>query len=387
MIVPPITLVTQMFPPAVGGSGVLLENIYSRLACPVTVLTDVVTTPVEEPVRGRMQVRQIPLDGRHWGFLKPAALRQHVRVAREICRVTPAGAIVHCGRAQPEGIAALLAAWRPGGPRYLFWAHGEEITTALTSRELGWVMRRVHRGAVAAIANSQHTAATLAAAGMPRERIHVVYPGVDADRFSPTVAGDHLRQQLAPPGALIFSTIGRVEPRKGHVRAVRALAALRHRLPLFRYVIVGDGSERPALDAAIAETAMQDLVVLTGQVADHDLPAYFVACDVFLHPNRVVEGYDFEGFGIVFLEAAAAGKPVIGGASGGVPEAVADGITGLLVPEGDAEALQRAIERLSDSETLRLALGRAGRQRVLSDFTWTRAAARVAEIHAALAAS
>jgi phosphatidylinositol alpha-1,6-mannosyltransferase len=116
------------------------------------------------------------------------------------------------------------------------------------------------------------------------------------------------------------------------------------------------------------------------------LPAYFAASDVFVHPNRVVDEADFEGFGLVFLEAAASGKPVIGGATGGVVEAVVDGVTGLLVGGTDAGELAAAIEQLAASADLRRRLGDAGRARVANEFTWEAAARRVEAIHAAVAA-
>ena len=102
-------------------------------------------------------------------------------------------------------------------------------------------------------------------------------------------------------------------------------------------------------------------------------------------PNRA-EGSDVEGFGIVFLEAAAAGRPTIGGSSGGVSEAVEDGVTGLLVSGTDAEELARAIHRLATSPELRHKMGTAGRERVLKGFTWERAALQVARLHQRLTA-
>src|SRR5688572_9049446 len=105
---PPVLLVTQMFPPAVGGSGILLENIYSRVNVPVNVLTDRATCTGTEDVRGSLRLHRTRLDGRLWGVLDGPSIRQHVRVAGSI-RQLGKGAVVHCGRAQPEGVAALVA--------------------------------------------------------------------------------------------------------------------------------------------------------------------------------------------------------------------------------------------------------------------------------------
>jgi phosphatidylinositol alpha-1,6-mannosyltransferase len=125
-------------------------------------------------------------------------------------------------------------------------------------------------------------------------------------------------------------------------------------------------------------------VRFAGEVHDHDLPSYYAACDIFLLPNRV-EGGDFEGFGIVFLEAAATEKPSIGGRTGGVSEAIEGGVTGLLVSGEDIPELAEAIRRLAASVDLRRAMGQAARARVLGSFTWEIAAAKVAEIQRQLA--
>jgi phosphatidylinositol alpha-1,6-mannosyltransferase len=155
--------------------------------------------------------------------------------------------------------------------------------------------------------------------------------------------------------------------------------------PVLRYVIVGDGDERARLEALVGHHGLRDRVTFVGEVPGGDLPGYYAACDIFLLPNRIDDG-DVEGFGIVFLEAAAAGKPTVGGRSGGVPEAVEDGTTGLLVSGTDVQELSAAIRRLATSATARDRMGRAGRARVLSGLTWERAADQVGELHRRLGA-
>jgi phosphatidylinositol alpha-1,6-mannosyltransferase len=157
--------------------------------------------------------------------------------------------------------------------------------------------------------------------------------------------------------------------------AIRAVAGLRDRWPSLHYLVVGDGDERGRLEALADALGVTDCVRFVGEVADQELAQYFAACDVFVLPNRVEAG-DFEGFGIVFLEAAASGKPVVGGASGGVVEAVDDGRTGLLVDAEDPSAVQSALERLLSSPDLRDRFGRAGRVWA-TRFSWESAAAKV----------
>jgi phosphatidylinositol alpha-1,6-mannosyltransferase len=150
-------------------------------------------------------------------------------------------------------------------------------------------------------------------------------------------------------------------------------------------VIAGDGEERARLERLVAEHGVEDRVFFAGTVPNADLPAYYAACDVFLLPNRVDDG-DIEGFGIVFLEAAATGKPVIGGNSGGVPEAVERNVTGLLIDGSDVGEVAAAIHELATSEERRSRMGLAGRVRAHGCFSWQRAAAAVSELQLRLAA-
>ena len=358
---PALLLLSELFPPAIGGSAVLFGEIYSRIDAPVTVVSD-----------------GMKMDD--YGIARPRALWRYSRLALELRRRARRMAMVHCGRALPEGLTALLCR-RLGGPRYACWAHGEDIATGLMSRELTLLMRWVYRGADVTFANSVNTREMLRGLGIAAERIEVVYPGVDTERFRPDINGTELRQHIAPNGELVLLSIGRLQKRKGHdlmIKAVRQLTREGSR-PL-RYVIVGDGLERSRLEALVDECGVREYVTFAGEVSSERLPDYYAACDIFVLPNRV-EGRDVEGFGIVFLEAAASGKPTVGGRSGGVPEAMTDGVTGLLVDGTDVDELAATIKRLMESDTLRRSFGDAGRVRAVREFSWEAAARRVSARH------
>ncbi len=376
----PILLVSQIYPPAIGGSGVLLENVYARCAgVPVTVMTD--TAVRGSRVQGAVvEVVHQPLATPHWGFSHPGGVVHHLRTARAIrrqaARLGP-GTSVHCGRVLPEGVAARLAAYG-GGPRFSCWVHGEDLATAQSSRELTAVTRWVLRGATRVYANSFNTKRFVETFGVEPARITVAHPGVDAGRFHPGLDGTAIRRRHGlDEAALVVLSVGRLQARKGHDVAIQALAEVAPAFPAMKYVIVGNGEERARLEGLVAHLRLGDRVIFAGEVADHDLPDYFAACDLFLLPNRVEQG-DFEGFGIVFLEAAAVGRPVIGGSSGGVVEAVADGETGLLVDGADVSAVTAALRTLAASPERRRRLGEQGRARAAGQFTWDAAAAKVA---------
>jgi phosphatidylinositol alpha-1,6-mannosyltransferase len=356
---PTVLLLSELFPPAIGGSAVLFGEIYSRIGMPVTVVSDGVATA-------------------DFGMRNPRSLAHYLRLAARLRRAAPRPSMIHCGRAFPEGVAAWICRLS-GGPRYACWAHGEDIATALLSRELTFLMRRVYGGAEVVFANSVSTRRMLLELGIPSARVEIVYPGVDTQRFRPDVLGAGIKQRLAPRGELLLLSVGRLQRRKGHDLMIEAVARLTGHPREFRYVIVGDGQERARLEGLVDHFNVRDHVTFAGEVPAEQLPQYFAACDVFALPNRI-EQSDVEGFGIVFLEAAASGKPAIGGNSGGVPEAIADGVSGLLVSGTDAAELAATLARLMDSDALRRSLGEAGRARAVRQFGWDAAAERVAAV-------
>ena len=383
MSVPGALLVSEVFPPAIGGSGVLFENVYSRLGqIPVTVLSH--GPGGSRSVRSRLDVQHVDMAAPDWGIRRPASILRHVRLARAIRRLsvgTPSG-FVHCGKALPEGFSARLAQLSGGAP-YLCWVHGEELGLASTSRELGALTRRTYARARAVVANSENSRHLLVRDwNVSEDRVHVVHPGVDVNRFRPDVNRCDWRHRYASDGETLFLSVGRLQRRKGHDLVLKALARWPADGARVRYLIAGDGPELEALKAEARSLRLGDLVVFIGAVSETDLPSLYAACDVFVMPNRR-EGVDFEGFGIVFLEAAASGLPTIGGKTGGVPEAVEDAVTGILIDGTDAADLASAMRQLT-SQALRNKMGAEGRARVIREFTWERAAHSMAAIHEGL---
>jgi phosphatidylinositol alpha-1,6-mannosyltransferase len=381
--VPGVLLLTDQFPPAVGGSGELLFNVYARFnGTPVTVLAAQAAGRAVAGPNLRVIRRDVATD--QWGVIHPKGLFGHARRTVEVLRhVRGADVIVHCGRALPEGLSA-FAARSFGGPPYLCWVHGEELGCNGSSRELRTLMRLIYARAAGVVANSRNTAAALRAFGVHHDRIAVVHPGVDVTRFVPDAPGAlELRRQLAPGGELVLLTVGRLQRRKGHDLVIQALAQL---LPArtVRYIVVGDGEERESLEQLAERIGVAGHVTFVGTVPPDMLPAYYAAADVFVHPNRI-DGHDFEGFGIVFLEAAAAMLPVVAGNTGGAPEAVAAGVTGELVSGTSVPELADTLNRLLGDPERRRQLGSNGRQRVLEQFGWERAATAVHALHATAA--
>jgi phosphatidylinositol alpha-1,6-mannosyltransferase len=373
-------LVSEVFPPQIGGSGEFLANVYRRMAVDVTVLCDGPERAFAHDEDG-LHVIRAPMRSTQWGLAHPIGIRAHWRGVTSLWalarRVAPS--VLHCGRSLPEGLDVWTVAKLMRRP-YVCWAHGEEIACQAESRELGLLMRRVLRGADAIVANSRATARAVGSLGVDDGRVTVVYPGVDASRFRPDVPdAAALRAELAAPDTFVLLTVGRLQRRKGHDLVLQAIARLVPDVAL-RYVIVGDGDERARLQQLSRELGLDAHVHFAGAVPAERLPSYYAAADCFVHPNRV-DGSDVEGFGIVFLEAAASGLAVIGGSSGGAAEAVADGETGILVSGTDVDELSRALLALIRDPERRRAMGAVGRARAAGTFTWERAAEAVGAIH------
>ncbi len=261
---------------------------------------------------------------------------------------------------------------------YVVYAHGNEILDALRpGRERP---QRTLRDAACVIAVSRFTAGLVQWAGVEPERIAVVHPGCDVHRFRPRPAREDLRQKLlgSRHRDRVILTTGNLVARKGHDMVIRALPRLLAHVPDVTYLLVGDGPQRDELQALAATLGVRDRVVFAGRAEPEDLVDVYAVCDVFVMASRArIETADVEGFGIVFLEANACGKPVVGGRSGGVPEAVADGVSGLLVDPLDPEAIAAALTRLLTDTELARRLGGDGRLRVVREFDWARVAARV----------
>jgi phosphatidylinositol alpha-1,6-mannosyltransferase len=279
-----------------------------------------------------------------------------------------------------EGYVGMLARRLLGLP-YVMFAHGNEM---LALRDSKWppALHAVQT-ANAILANSRYTASLVRDLGVSPSRVMVVRPGCDADHFSPAAGREDTRERLmkCSKASFVVLTVGNLVERKGHDMVLHAIAALKGKIPELVYVISGAGPHDVVLQRTAAELGISDRVRFVGRIPTADLPALYAASDVFAMPSRLREqARDVEGFGIVFVEASACGIPVIGGRSGGIEDAVVHDQTGMLVEPGDEAALAAAIEALWRNPQMRAAFGAAGRQRVVSELTWTHFADRVGAV-------
>jgi phosphatidylinositol alpha-1,6-mannosyltransferase len=282
------------------------------------------------------------------------------------------------GHALPQvGLASRQV--RDAGVPSVMLTHGVEYWFA---RLPGFraLLRRSTSAASAVTAISEHVARPIRRAVAPTP-VMMLSPGVDTERFRPDLDGSAWRERLGVGARPLVLCVGRIVPRKGQDVLVRTFGAVLDAVPGAALVIVGDGPARRTVERLAAQTAPAGSIVFAGEVSDEDLPSLYSAADVFAMPCRSRwGGLEVEGFGIVFMEAASAGLPVVAGRSGGAAEAVVDGDTGLVVDGTDDAAVVEAIVRLLRDPPAASAMGARGRARAVEEYDWHRIAGRLGTI-------
>ncbi len=368
-------LVTNDFPPKVGGIQNYLWELWRRLPSDDFV---VLTTPHADADQWDRQQRFRIVRTREPVLLPQPWLARHIdRLADEI------GAdLVILDPALPVG---LVGPWlrHPYG----LVLHGAEVTVPGRLPVSSQLLSKVLRGAQIVIAAGGYPAAEgVHAAGIDLPLV-AVPPGVDVQRFRPRslVERHETRAKYGiPPDALMVLGQSRLVPRKGFDVLLQAGALLAARYPQLVVAIGGSGRDRSRLER-VAQQSHAPAVFL-GRVPEEDLAPIHGAADVFamLCRNRWA-GLEQEGFGIVFLEAAASGVPQLAGRSGGAAEAVVNGETGLVADRpSDVAAVAALLDRLLAEEGLRARLGAGARQRVEAEFTYDILSNRLAEALARL---
>lgn len=268
--------------------------------------------------------------------------------------------------------------------RALVFTHGIEVWAPMSR-----LRRRALLRADLVLAPTADTARHLTSQqGIPEQKIRQLPWGLDPQFAAQLGAGtNHQPNQHLPigfPAGRVVLTVGRwaaSERYKGAEHLIATVARLLPALPDLYLVAVGDGDDRGRLERLATEMGVAQRVRFLTRLTQEELMACYARCDVFALPSRG------EGFGFVFLEAMAHGKPVLGGAHGGIPEIIEDGVTGLLVPHGDVARLSGALEKLLTDEPLRRRMGHRARERVSQSFLFEQFAVRLEKIIAALCAS
>lgn len=281
------------------------------------------------------------------------------------------------GAAAPLGLLAAGLRRSAGITRAVAITHGHEIGWAALPGARG-LLRRIARGndVVTYLGGYQRTRLDRALRGLTT--LERLAPGVDVDAFHPGVDGSAVRARHGLTGRPVIVCVSRLVPRKGQDMLIRALPTIRRRVPGAALLLVSGGPYRKTLERLAREHDVESDVVLTGSVPWAELPEHYAAGDVYAMPCRTrAAGLDVEGLGIVYLEASATGLPVVGGDSGGAPDAVREGETGFVVGGCDVPALAARLTELLDDPARAKAMGAAGREWVEREWRWERQAERL----------
>ena len=295
---------------------------------------------------------------------------------------------IWCGNIKPAAYPAKWTRERVGTP-FGILLHGGDLLILHHQIHQSAFKRRAARGllgsATVLVANSEWTRERcLTLLGeldidTPPDRVRVVPLGADHEFFRPGIDTREVQERYGLEEGRWILSVARLTRHKGIDKVLHAMVRLRERYPHLRYAVVGEGEHQEALEAEARELGMADRVRFLTGVPDRDLPALYNRAEIYLGVSRLME-QRVEGFGISICEASACGVPVVAGRSGGIPEAVRDGETGILVDAESADAVAGALGRLLDDPVLRARMGAAGRRLVEQRYNWDRVTADLVRI-------
>lgn len=365
-----LLFITQDFPPGIGGIQTYSVEYASRLSrwCRDFLLI----CPHDNDQKGEMDDVEYNFD------IHRVEVRSHLlfyplsRILPDLLQQRKFDATFH---AQWQTAAPALRARRRGDLQKVFVAaHARELlyNPYRYIPLLGWLYQKRREYLLRKVDHffpvSEFTAGLLKQQGVDPDRMTVVFNGTDPQLFHPKDVSE-LKRELELEDKRLILTVTRLVKRKGIEEVLHAVAELQHEIDDLHYLVLGSGPEEASLKELASSLGIDRRVHFIGRVPYEDLADYYNMADLFVMSSRATLP-DVEGFGIVFLEANACEKPVIGTRSGGVESAILHNKTGLVIDEEDPEALRESIRLLLNDPETSAAMGRAGRKRVVEETNW-----------------
>lgn len=342
-------LVALEYPPIVGG----VENYYKNLS---------LNWPEEF----------IVIDNSEFKLLNPKKLffkwSKAIKTIISAIKSSQADWLI-VGEILPIGTAALIASYFVNFKLAIF-LHGKDFSLATRSNWKKIITKKILTKANLILCANSYTAKLVGEFLGSNNKIQIVNPGVDSTK--PIARVDLINGLKTNYGLFdkfVFITICRLVERKGVAKVLEVMPNILQENPNVRYIIVGAGKEEEKLKEIIKDPSLSGKVFLINNATDEDKWAWLEIANALVMPTLNLNG-DYEGFGIVYLEANLFGKPVIATDAGGVHDAVVDNLNGLLIKSNDASALQEAMLKLTTDKTLSLKLGEQGRERAIKEFSW-----------------
>lgn len=361
---------TEKFPPSEGGSRVYYYNLCKNYPHDkVLVLTKKVPGYEEFDRKQPFKIIRKNKPISNWKYHQIPRFLPTLFWATYLCFKEKID-IVHAGDFLP-GAAIALFLKKLLGVTFVYYVHGEGKTWYKQYRfqpKLRKIFLEKADRIVAACSFAQEDIKEiLSDADSKLVRIN---PGVDFEKFDPSWIDHELLQKLDLQDEKIILTIGRLVERKGQDTVIRAMPKILAEVPDAVYLVAGRGPYENVLKDLAKELGVSEKVKFIGYVPDAKVKSLYSICDLFVMINRETLQDGPEGFGMVFTEASAAGKPVIGGRSGGNEDSILDGITGFRVDSLDVDGVAASIINILKDDSLRMKLGQNGRQWVESNFDW-----------------
>ena len=349
--------VTERFPPSEGGSRVYYYNLCKNYtAGNVTVLTKKIHGGDEFDKNETLEIIRKGKPVSNWKYyqfpklLHPLLWAIYLSLKREV-------GVLHCGDFFPAGFIGLIMRKIFGMP-YVYYVHGEGYTWFNQFRFQPKIRRVILRNAARIVA-----ACSYAEEGVLRDLkghnvpVSKITPGVEYEKFNPGRKNMGLLGDLDLEERKVILTLGRLVDRKGQDTVIRAMPRIISEIPEAVYVVGGRGPYEEHLRKMTDELGVSAHVKFPGFVPEEQVPDFYGICDVFVMINRDTKGQGPEGFGMVFTEASAAGKPVIGGKSGGTGDSILEGVTGYRVDPLDVDDVASHIIRILKNDDVRRSLG------------------------------
>jgi phosphatidylinositol alpha-1,6-mannosyltransferase len=361
--------VTNDFPPRLGGINYLVDQIMRRFpAGEVTIFSSTYPGAAEFDASYPHEVIRLPT------MMMLPTPRVRRRLHDELQARKPDAVLF--GAIWPLGHMGPPIRRKLGIP-YAGLTHGLELTAA----RVPGLLAEIGRQALFVTAGSIWTRKRLERAFHRVGDMPIVASGIDVETFTPDVSDAVIRQRHSLDDRPVICCVSRLVARKGQDMLIRALPTVARAIPDVRLLIVGIGPHERALRSLAQQNRVGDRVVFAGAASYAELPAYFRAGDVFAMPCRARWfGLDVEALGAVLLQGAAVGRPVIAGRSGGAPEAVRDGETGLVVDPNSVEDIAQALIALLGDPLRAATMGAAGARWMHSDWTWEVQADRLRQL-------
>ncbi|SMF32043.1 phosphatidylinositol alpha-1,6-mannosyltransferase [Paenibacillus barengoltzii] len=335
-----ILVITGSFPPDVGGIQNYVYNLCKYSKHDITVLA-----PQMEDADGFDSEQDLTIIREP--FLKGNFITSGMNLLKAVVRLVKENDfdLILCNHVLVATVGRLLSFFT--GKPFVIITYGKDTLEFLKNPLLRWVVKTNLKKSKGILTCSEYTKEIVASLHVDSDKIAAILPGVDSKFMRKNKDSRLMQKYNLDDNTTILYTISRLVERKGHDMVIKSLPFIIEKIPNIKYLIIGDGEYRSELEKLVEKLKLQNYVVFAGEAKESELVDHYNIGDIFIMPSRYIENTgSVEGFGIVYLEAAACRKVVIGGNSGGAPEAVGDNSTGILVDPLDTDDIANNVINL-----------------------------------------